>query len=511
MTSADHHHGDRDNGDRDSHRDTDSRDGDHRDGGRERRDHDEIGTPKPGAPVVPSTDELVALLADWLPEQRWFAGKGRTLGPIAVVSRIPLATVRGDAQVEHVLLSIEVGSGDAQSVHRYQMYVGWHPWLPSLLDHARIGSVGNWTAYDALHDGEVAAVLIQAFARGEEIGGLRFDTEPDAEIDSSARGLVIGAEQSNTSIVYGSTSILKVFRRLEPGPNPDAEVHRALWRAGSKNIAAPLGVITGPLAGVDTTLGLMTTFFAGSAEGWAMATASVRDLMAEADLRADEVGGDFAAEARRLGIAVANVHAELAAAFGTAEISGDELGAVMSDMAATADATAAVVPSLHESAENIRAAFAAAQASGSVLVQRVHGDLHLGQTLRTLQGWAIIDFEGEPAKPLAYRRSMQSPLKDVAGMLRSFDYAAHHSLAGHDADAQHLYRAAEWAERNRTAFCDGYTSVSGSDPRDSVELLAAFELDKAVYEVGYEHGHRPGWEPIPLLAVSRLTKPGGRS
>ncbi len=480
------------------------------------------GTPEPenGTPL-PSDDELVRLLTDWVPAQRWFAAKGRTLGPFEVISRVPLATVRGDARIEHLLLSVAVGSGETSTVQRYQMFLGWHPWLPGLLDHARIGSVGNWTAYDALHDAEVTAVLLRYLTEGREVSGLIFEPETAATsgaagtaIDPTAHGMVIGAEQSNTSIVYGSSAILKVFRRLEPGPNPDAEVHRALWQAGCRNIAAPLGLISARLAAlgdVETTLALMTTFYSGSAEGWAMATASVRDLMAEADLRADEVGGDFAAESYRLGKAVAHIHADLATALGTAEVSGDDLATMMSDMAARAAATARDVPALEAHQAAIQRAFDTAEASGSVPVQRIHGDLHLGQTLRTLQGWAIIDFEGEPAKPLAYRRSLQSPLKDVAGMLRSFDYAAHHSLVGGQANAQHLYRATEWAERNRSAFCDGYASVAGSDPRDSAALLAAFELDKAVYEVGYEHGHRPTWEPIPLLAVSRLTRTGGRS
>ena len=160
-----------------------------------------------------------------------------------------------------------------------------------------------------------------------------------------AEGLVIGAEQSNTSIVYGHSAILKVFRRLEPGPNPDAEIHRALHAVGSTHIAQPLGEIVGPVDGEETTLALLTEFFANSAEGWAMATASVRDLMSEGDLRADEVGGDFAAESHRLGEAVAAVHADLARAFGTNIAPHDELAADPGpDAARTPNAAADLVP-----------------------------------------------------------------------------------------------------------------------------------------------------------------------
>jgi maltokinase len=179
-------------------------------------------------------------------------------------------------------------------------------------------------------------------------------------------------------------------------------------------------------------------------------------------------------------------------------------------MRAEADAAADLVPSLAEHRDAIAAAFdRAGDDAGGLNLQRIHGDLHLGQVLRTLDGWKIIDFEGEPTKSLTYRRSMHSPLKDIAGMLRSFDYAARGQTVSPHTDAQHRYRAAEWAARNRTAFCDGYAAAAGIDPRRADSLLRAFELDKAIYEVVYEHGHRPSWEPIPLQAVVALTTPGG--
>jgi maltokinase len=138
----------------------------------------------------------------------------------------------------------------------------------------------------------------------------------------------------------------------------------------------------------------------------------------------------------------------------------------------------------------------------SLPLQRVHGDLHLGQVLRSVTGWVLIDFEGEPMVPLAERVVPSSTLRDIAGMLRSFDYAANHQPRG-DAEPEQA-AALAWTTRNQDAFCDGYAQVA-ADPRMQPVLLRAFELDKAVYEVGYEHANRPAWLPTPLAAITRLT------
>ncbi len=452
-------------------------------------------------------EAVLAVLAEWLPAQRWFAGTAGQASGTSLVERTAMVTTEGGLAVELVLVAADTSTGRAT----YQVLLGWRADPPERMGHAIIGTVGDSICYDALHDHEFTALLLAALAEGGSLGSVTAVAEPGAEIDSSAPGLVITAEQSNTSIVYGDTVILKMFRRLTAGTNPDAEIHRALHAVGCEHVAEPLGELVGVVDTVPTTLGLATRYFANSADGWAMATASVRDLMAEGDLHADEVGGDFAAESHRLGEAVAAVHRDLVRAFGSSTLPPDSMGSALADMAERAERLAGRVPQLAEYVPAIHRAYQRARIAAAARpepIQRIHGDLHLGQALRTLGGWALIDFEGEPSRPVATRRRMQSPLRDVAGMLRSFDYAAHQPFITVASDAQHNYRAAEWAQRNRSAFCDGYAAVAGFDPRENAPLLGAFELAKAVYEVGYEHGHRPHWEQIPLAAVAELTATG---
>ncbi|MHA6617101.1 maltokinase N-terminal cap-like domain-containing protein [Pseudonocardia sp. DLS-67] len=454
-------------------------------------------------------EELPELLPEWLPKQRWFAAKGRQVRSVAVASSTPLRT-DGEPLLDHVLLAVDFA--DDSPVQHYQLLVARREHLRGELEHVVIGAVDGHVAYDGLWDTAVTAWLLDAIRAGRTVGEIRFVAEPGAEIAEGSPGRVLGVEQSNTSVSWGEQSILKLFRRVLPGINPDLELHRALRSVGSDEVAALQGAVEGVLHGEPVTFAILQDFAANSADGWAMAQASVRDLFAEGDLRADEVGGDFAAEASRLGETIAVVHAELRDALPTGGVDPRALATAWHERLS---ASVNEVPALAEHAEPIHAVYdAVAAMPGPIPTQRVHGDLHLGQALRTPQGWLVIDFEGEPAAPLAERVRPDSALRDVAGMLRSFDYAAFHQLSqweptdqwtDPDHDSQLVWRAREWADRNRSAFCDGYALRAGADPREQAVLLRAFELDKAVYEVVYESRFRPTWAPIPLASIGRLT------
>ncbi len=315
---------------------------------------------------------------------------------------------------------------------------------------------------------------------------------------------MLTGEQSNTSIIVepvdGPPAIVKVFRTLHPGANPDVEVLAALTRVGSGHVPALRGWLEGtwlPAVGAEPVSGHLAVaveFLPGSEDAWRVALAAVRERR------------DFTAAARDLGAATAQVHADLATAFGTTAVDADGRERMVRSLQARLAWARSAVPDLDVHAAALDAHAASLEELRDLPpMQRVHGDLHLGQVLQAPgKGWVLLDFEGEPLRPLAERTVPDLALRDVAGMLRSIDYAAGHDTVEGGADASAAAAADTWAADTRDAFCEGYGAVAGRDPREAADLLRALQLDKALYEVVYEARNRPGWLRIPLTAVSRL-------
>ena len=441
------------------------------------------------------TKSLTAFVAD----ARWFGGKGRDF-EITDVRTIPLAE---DVTTILVEVAYDDGGGDL-----YQVPISSYDDPQDRIGHALIGEWEDQFHYDAVHDRDAMQGWLSAFAAATPSSPHgAFHRIEDRELDLESHSTLFSGEQSNSSVAFGEDSLMKVFRRITPGTNPDIEIHEALTRAGNTHVAQLYGYV----ATDDLHLAMLQQFLRTASDGWDLALVSARNLFAEGDLHADEVGGDFAAEAHRLGAAVAEVHELLADEFPTKPLDLTATAGVMRDrLTAALD----VVPELAEHQAALAERFDAITAieSGSHRAQRIHGDLHLGQTLRTSLGWKLVDFEGEPAKDLHERQLPDSPWRDVAGMLRSLDYAARavaRDLSPTDDDeaAQIAYRAEEWVTRNTTAFLDGYVSHRGEPlTGDERALVTAYVADKAVYEAVYETRNRPTWLDIPLAALHRLAE-----
>jgi maltokinase len=441
---------------------------------------------------------MKAAIEQFIAGARWFGGKGREFE----VTDVREVSLRPDLRIALATVTFEGGE-----TATYQLPIGYYDKPQEHLDHALVGTwvdpeLGEVFGYDALHDHALTPILLQAFADGIAVDGLVFHRVGDHEIDTSARSAVLSAEQSNTSVAFGEDCLLKVFRRVTPGRNPDIEIHERLTESGSEHIAA----LYGWAELEDFHLAMLQQFLRTASDGWDLALASVRDLFASPDVAAEEAGGDFAAEAHRLGGAVAEIHLSLAEAFPTQELPPADIADAMS---ARLHAAVSVAPALAPLGEGLRRKFDELRSlQEPITSQRIHGDLHLGQTLRTVKGWKIVDFEGEPAKPLPERVLPDSPWRDIAGMLRSFDYAAASiDETPTEAGEHSASRAEEWSDRNRSAFLDGYREVTGQDARTGAPalLVSAYEADKAIYEVVYETRNRPDWVRIPLGAVTRLT------
>jgi len=458
--------------------------------------------------------DLESALAVFLPRQRWFAGKGRPLGEVRVEASVPLRTAL--PSLHALVVAVAYADGGIERYHlpmghdrgvEARQFVERHP--DAVIQ--RTGRPGDDVFYDAVHDQRLGAVYLELLSKAATVEQLRFHREGPRTETMRGPGRLLGAEQSNSSLVFGNRLILKLFRLLQPGENPELEVTRALAAKGFDACAAPLGWIEG----LGSTLGVLQGYHAGSVEGWQLAIERAARHYQNQAPAGDPDPGNFAGEARELGLLTAALHAALGEALPKVSQGRPDLEHLSARLFGQLNQVATVAPALRDQRHTIEAVYSQAleASGGSLRLQRIHGDYHLGQVLRVGQRWMVIDFEGEPARSLDERRRLASPLQDVAGMLRSFDYAAFQPLLdlepARDQGEQARLRAAAlaWIEANREAFLGAYlgrAAQGGWLPPHQELLLRAYELDKAVYEVLYEARHRPGWLSIPLGGIYRL-------
>jgi maltose alpha-D-glucosyltransferase/alpha-amylase len=486
---------------------------------------------KPAAPEL--AERAAAGLPEYLPSRRWFGGKGRTIR--AVRLRDASAAIPG---TQGVLALFHLLYDDGVE----EQYLV--PVLPA---------GGGWA--DAMEAPEFALALVEAIRRGERLPGrhgtfhfIPTDAFPEIlrEPPQAAKG--ISGEQSNTSVIIDQAAILKIIRKLEAGPNPDYEITAALTRhtgfREAPRLAGSIDYETGD--GPGTTLAVLQEFVSGGGDAWEAALARLSEYYAAADEQpafARTLAAADAKDAERLGAVTGRLHmalagdglppalrrepvqaADVAEWLAGMQVQLDQVLALLRDGLRSFDRrTAGPAQAVLAQAGRIRADLEALRAlqSEPVAKLRVHGDYHLGQVLREGERFVILDFEGEPTRPLHARRGKQCALKDVAGMLRSFAYAAEAArrsaveAAPEDRglDERLAPWAAAWEEAVRAGFLHGYqqeTWQRGASflprARETLEaVLRAFEIDKTVYEVHYELRHRPDWAWIPLAGLTRGT------
>ncbi len=442
---------------------------------------------------------------DWIVAQRWFGSKSREVSQIDIAECVPLRDE--PPQLAIALVEARFGEGTHET---YQVPLGLRPaeegWGERVIAEAQ-----GTTVYDALADPACGRELLHRMRSGSEEtaeeGLLRFRwaETAGAGLGGTVDVRPVGVEQSNSSVVFGDALILKAFRRIEPGVNPELELLRFLSERGFPNIASLAGWYEFEGRFIDATLGILQEYLAGARDGWELALE---------ELASDPEG--FLGRLRALGQVTGELHTVLGSDNSSPDFAPDQPSQeALSLLTADVDEqierifldlpeSEAVEP-IAGRGQDVRERLQALShigAGGRVI--RTHGDYHLGQTMLSDRGWVILDFEGEPARPLPERRLKRSPLRDVAGMLRSFSYvtAGARLLRGFDAPDG-------WEDRARDAFLEGYfgrvePSLLPPGEGPTRQLLAVFELEKAVYELRYELNNRPDWVPIPVAGVLRL-------
>lgn len=464
-----------------------------------------------------------ASLEQWVLAQRWYAGKGTA----PQLREIGSWNLPGDAETEaRVALLLDV-SGSRHELYQVPLTLRSRRLADREQSLIAVTVSEDGTErylYDGMPDPLFARQLLDLIAEGRfadgsgaSAAGIPLNALEPAPMTSE----LLRGEQSNTSVVFrferdepGALAhapsgvrptsggrphavVCKLFRILQPGANPDVELQSALTAAGSLHVPETIGSVLGqwpdPASGgalVSGHLAFAQVFVEGARDAWTSA------------LESAGAGGDFREIAAEIGRTIAEVHDTLARAIPSRPTTTADIAAIQSAWHRRLSLAIDEVPQLARHRLAISRVYDLAAAVDWPVLQRIHGDLHLGQVLITPDGGCVlIDFEGEPIRPIRERSQADLALRDVAGMLRSFDYVAG-ALPSPSPEGG-------WTSRSRSAFLDGYLATSGEDLRVHGELLNALELDKAVYEALYESRHRPTWLPIPLEAIGRLVERSG--
>jgi maltose alpha-D-glucosyltransferase / alpha-amylase len=495
-------------------------------------------------------------LIEFLQRQRWFGGKGRPVADVRVTDAIAIS--RG---TERRLLAVALVEYRGGGQERYTMPLTIRTVRQAGDATALAGlpesSSHEWVC-DATQDAETWMCLYDGVAKARELPGqsgcLMGRPMPQGREELSkpaGKAAILSAEQSNTSVIFDRRVILKLIRKLEAGINPDSEVLEFLMtQTTCRDVPVLLGVMTYDDDFTDetqpATVAVLQRFVPNVGDGWNYTLAHLGILLEEGARAVVERGdnlskavagisGPFLGQLRHLGEITAGLHAALASrrepeAFcpepvtmrdvdlwqstmkkHLAEVCHD-LRALRPEQQSAADLTGDDVTRL-EAACRDRIGGLRILSRANVSKMRQHGDYHLGQILKTNEGFVVIDFEGEPARPLEERRGKVCPLKDVAGMLRSFNYAAHAALKRCAAvSATEVGLTTEWEGAARAAFLDGYRSVATPGQaaflpatwEQALRVMEVYELDKALYELRYEMQNRPGWLAIPLAGIRSL-------
>jgi trehalose synthase-fused probable maltokinase len=446
-------------------------------------------------------------LREWVQQQRWYASKSRSISGIDIVESITLRD-------EPLMLLALVETRFATGTHElYQLPLA----IRAPIDDAENDSISHtddWVVFDALAEPHQAHELLRRIVTTDEIdtddGRFSFHAfDPSVTSLESAPVRLMGVEQSNSSIVFDERIVLKVFRKLEPGVNPELEVLRFLTYREFPNIAPLYGWYDYEGTAFAATLGVAQAFLPDAVGGWELALA---ELATSPETFLERLGS--------LGTVTAQLHNTLASdagdpAFAPEEPSQEALGLLTATVDEDIERIFLRLPDdprlapIAGRGQDVRERLATrAQIGVTGRVIRTHGDYHLGQTLHTPRGWVIIDFEGEPARALPERRQKRSPLRDVAGMLRSFAYVTsaaeilqgRQAPEGYEERMREQFLAAYFAAVDPTLVPAGEAAI--------VNLLSIFELEKAIYELRYELDNRPDWISIPVAGIARLLESG---